>query len=643
MCGLAGLVNFAGDLSPEAMTAKAATMAETLAHRGPDDEGVWASSDGVAAFGFRRLSIIDLSPAGHQPMVRGDGRYVIVFNGEVYNFRELREQLEVLGHTFEGHADSEVAMASCMEWGVEAAIRRFNGMFAMAFWDNHERRLWLVRDRMGVKPLYWAQFGKRFLFGSELKALRAVDGWDPVLDRSSASAFLRHGYCPAPRTIYAGVQQLMPGCFICVSEAGAVSHQYWSLAEVAKFGVSNPLALDEQEAEEGLDNLLRSSVSSRMVADVPVGAFLSSGIDSSTVVAMMCATGGASNVRSFTIGFDDPAYDESARARRIADYLGTNHTELIMQHDAALEMIPSLSEWYDEPFADSSQIPTALVSRLARSQVTVSLSGDGGDELFLGYDRYFAGVDLWRKIQRVPKSLRKPLAGLLKAIPVSGWSAFLQLLPESWRPGSGGEAMHWMAGPLAQEPENLYRQMVSIWPNPENILPGATEARGEMWDSVPEVSGFRVEDLMAYLDGVTYLPDDILTKVDRASMAFGLEAREPLLDYRLVEFAWSLPPSMKMRDGTGKWLLRKVLARYVPTVLTDQPKQGFALPIGDWLRGPLRDWAEDLLAEPSTTNDLLHWPAVNDCWHRHLNGERGRESRLWAILMLQSWRRTWNI
>ena len=640
MCGLAGIVSFDGG-NPDRLKEIASKMAGELFHRGPDGVGIWGDKGGFAALGFRRLSIIDLSETGHQPMISQDGRYALVYNGEVYNFAELRSELLLKGHRFNGSSDSEVVLSACQQWGVIEACKRFNGMFALAFWDSLERKIYLARDRMGVKPLYWGKFGKRTVFASELKALRKVP-WMPVeLNLEATCAYFRYGYYPAPTTVYKGIKKIMPGQVLEISETNETATQFWSLAEVASRGVENSFNGDEHDAVAELDRLLRQSVSSRMVADVPVGAFLSAGIDSSTVVAMMKMSSNSETVKSFTIGFEQTEYDESVRAREIASHLKTDHHELIVLEKDVIDIIPNLSLWYDEPFADSSQIPTALVSQLARSHVKVSLSGDGGDELFYGYDRYFAGAGLSNQLSRIPEPFRRILSKLIEGASDRQLSALLKVLPAGMRPNRGVEAMRWFAGPLGMNATEIYRQMISLWVNPAAVMNGTVEGHGTGWENVPDNIGTKMHNLMPYLDGMTYLPDDILTKVDRASMAFGLEAREPLLDYRLVEFAWALPHSMKSRDGTGKWLLREVLKNYVPTELTNQPKMGFALPIGGWLRGPLRDWAESLLFDVSSDDGLLEKSIIESTWRGHIEGNVGLEAQIWTILMFRSWHQRW--
>ncbi|HEX9702151.1 MAG TPA: asparagine synthase (glutamine-hydrolyzing) [Rhodospirillales bacterium] len=644
MCGLTGFIDLARRTSAEALAERAGAMAATLGHRGPDDAGTWTDAAAGVALGFRRLSIIDLSALGHQPMLSASGRWVIVHNGEVYNFRDLRRELETAGARFKGGSDTEVILAAVEAWGLDAALGRFIGMFAMALWDRQERTLHLVRDRLGVKPLYWGRQGDLVLFGSELKALRAHPGWTPALDRGALSAFFRHAYVPAPHSIYRGIGKVMPGTVVAIGPDGrAETRTYWSMAAARDAGRVSPLDIGEDEATDALDELIRDSVRLRLVADVPLGAFLSGGIDSSTVVAHMQALS-PRPVKTFTIGFKDGAVNEAMDAKKVARHLNTDHTELYVTPEEARAVIPSLADWYDEPFADASQVPTALVSRLARQAVTVSLSGDGGDEAFGGYDRYVQGRDLWARLAAIPAPLRPLVAGLVRALPVALWDALFAAVPRRLTPGQKGRTMHWLAGNLtAGDFDAFFRRLVGIWDAPGALVPGAPEASAPAWEKGGDVAGENgAVERMMFLDSVTYLPDDILVKLDRASMAFSLEAREPLLDHRLFEFAWRLPVGLKVRGGSGKRLLRRVLARYVPPALTERPKQGFSLPLGDWLRVPLRDWAEDLLSEKRLGADgVLDPKPIGDAWRRLIAGEPGADARIWTVLMFQAWRARW--
>jgi asparagine synthase (glutamine-hydrolysing) len=643
MCGIAGLWDRRGRSAPADIAGRVAAMTAALTHRGPDDADVWRSPEAALALGHRRLSIVELSPAGAQPMVSACGRLVISYNGEVYNADDLRAELMAAGRHFRGRSDTEVIVEGAAEWGVAATVERLIGMFAIALWDREARVLSLVRDRLGIKPLYWAEFSGRLLFGSELKALRAEPSWSPELDRDALAAYLRFGYVPAPQAIYRFVQKLPAGTILTVPAAGPPTlAAYWSLADIACRGQEARFPGDEAAAAEALEALLRDAVGRRMAADVPLGAFLSGGIDSSTVVALMQAQS-ARPVRTFSIGFRERDYDEGQNASAVARHLGTDHTELYASPRHALDVIPRLPEMYDEPFADSSQIPTYLVSQMTRAYVTVALSGDGGDELFGGYTRYFRTRQLARAIAAAPLPLRALAAGGMRALSPGAWSALGALIPEPHRPALFGDKMHKLAGILGQaDRHSLYRDIVSLWPDPAAILVGGSEKAGPLDDpALPALLPDPVER-MQYLDTLTYLPDDILTKLDRASMAVSLEARVPLIDHRLVAFSWTLPPAMKAAGGVGKRVLRRVLYRHVPRQLVDRPKMGFAMPVAQWLRHELREWAEDLLAERALAEGGVFAPEpIRRRWREHLDGSRNWQASLWAVLMFQAWQRRW--
>jgi asparagine synthase (glutamine-hydrolysing) len=645
MCGLTGYWKTAGE-SASAMEAIVVGMASRISHRGPDDQGVWVDADAGITLAHRRLSILDLSPQGHQPMVSRCGRYVIAFNGEVYNFAGIKAELEqsVGAQAWRGHSDTEVMLSTIAAWGLEAALGKFVGMFAFALWDRETRVLSLARDRMGEKPLYYGWQGETFLFGSELKALKAHPAFRAEIDREALALFLRHNAIPAPHSIYRGIHKLPPGTLLQI-QAGlkeARPRVYWSIRSVAEDGQRNPFSGSDAEATAELKRLFSHAVGEQMVADVPLGAFLSGGVDSSAVVALMQAQS-VRPVRTFTIGFHEAGYNEAEHAHAVAAHLGTEHTELYVTAEQAMAVIPRLPLLYDEPFADSSQIPTFLVSELARGHVAVSLSGDGGDELFGGYNRYFWAVNIWKRVGWAPLPLRAAMAGVLTTFPPAVWnSAFKGLarfLPAGLRYANPGDKLHKLAEILAvRSPEEIYLGLVSHWKRPEDVVRGAHEPATiltdpKLWADLPDF-----ESRMMYLDQMTYLPDDILTKVDRAAMGVSLEARVPMLDHRVVEFAWSLPLSMKIRHGQGKWLLRQLLYQYVPSSLIERPKMGFGVPVDIWLRGPLKDWAETLLDENRLRRDGYFNPVpIREKWAEHLAGRRNWSYYLWDVLMFQAW------
>jgi asparagine synthase (glutamine-hydrolysing) len=639
MCGIAGFIGAApgsdiGDI--------AEAMAKSIAYRGPDDQGIWTDGECETALVHRRLSIIDLSAAGHQPMLSADERYVISYNGEVYSFQPIAAELAARGHKFRGHSDTEVILESFAVNGIEATLKRMIGMFAIALWDRRDRTLTLMRDRLGIKPLYWAKFGNTFLFGSELKALRAHQGWTPRIDQSAVAAFLRHNYIPAPRTIYEGVYKLEPGTVLTLPWRGEPKiSRFWDARSVARDCSHNPLEGSDAELTEQLESLLKDAVGRRMIADVPLGAFLSGGVDSSTVVALMQAAK-SGTVKSFSIGFDIEGYNEAPHAAAVARHLQTDHTELTVTSKAALDVIPRLADFYDEPFADSSQIPTYLVSAMTRKHVTVALSGDGGDELFAGYNRYQLTQRFWRSLSLMPRAVRKGAAAALTAVRPDRWTQLLSALPPRLRPPQAGDKVHKAAAVLRLDSADaVYRRLVSHW-EPSEIMPQAAEPRSILDDATVAKDFPDLLERMQFLDLVTYLPDDILTKVDRASMAVALEARVPLIDHRVVEFAWRLPENVKVRNGTSKWLLRQVLYRHVPPELIERPKMGFGIPLGEWLRGPLRDWAETLLNEQRLRQaGLLDAGMVRRYWADHLDGRRNWQYLLWDVLMLEAWRERW--
>lgn len=651
MCGITGFWDTSRQKSALEMQAIAQKMSDALLHRGPDDGGAWVDAAAGIALGHRRLAIVDLSPQGHQPMVSANGRYIIVFNGEIYNFLDLRRELERLGHRFRGSSDTEVMLAAFTEWGLQQAVQQFNGMFAFALWDCQERVLHLCRDRLGEKPLYYGWMGKTLLFGSQLKALKAYPHFQSEINRDALALFLRHNYIPTPYSIYQGIYKLPPATVLTWNggETRSSPIPYWSAKQIAESGVTHPFAGSESEAAEKLEALLQEAVKLRMLADVPLGAFLSGGIDSSTIVAMMQRVS-SQPVKTFTIGFYENSYNEAAYAKAVAQHLGTDHTELYVTPEEALAVIPKLPTLYDEPFSDSSQIPTFLVSQLARGQVTVALSGDGGDELFGGYNRYFLVSKIWQQIGWIPSTLRQFAGDALTSLSSDKWNqAFSHvdsLLPAQLKHPNPGDKIHKLAEILAMpNPDAMYRSFVSHWKNPEVLVIGSREPPTVLTDSLRWAHLPSFIQRMMYLDTVSYLPDDILVKVDRASMGVALEARVPLLDHRLVEFALRLPLSMKINNSGGKWLLREILCKYVPRNLIERPKMGFGVPIDRWLRGSLRDWAEELLCSDRLQQDgFFNAQPIRQKWKEHLEGDdsdglrqRNWQYYLWDVLMFQAW------
>jgi asparagine synthase (glutamine-hydrolysing) len=641
MCGIVGILLAPHAVDPRRL-AEVEAMAATLHHRGPDSSGAWVDHDAGIALGHRRLAIVDLSEAGHQPMLSHSARLVMTFNGEVYNFAELRPELEYLGHRFRGQSDSEVMLSAFESFGIEEALKRFAGMFAIGLWDRKRRILHLIRDRLGKKPLYVALLPGALLFASELKAILAYPGFRPRVDPKALAMVLRHGWVPDQCCIWEGVFKLPPGTMLSVrgddlaAGDGAWLRQraraWWSLAEVAEAGQHAPLDLKPPELEGELDRLLRTVVRQRMVADVPLGAFLSGGIDSTTVVALMQAQS-ARPVRTFTIGFGEAGYDEACHASKLARHLGTEHTEFRLTPAETLAVIPELPRIWDEPFADESQIPTLLLARLARQHVTVALSGDGGDECFGGYARHFMTARL-APILRLPSMLRRVAASGLLMLRPGVWDELLRglPLPAAMRPSLRGENLQKCARVLEITDErDLYELLTTLSPSPMTLDPGEVDAT-----RVPPLSD--AVSRLIYRDMADYLPGDILVKLDRATMAASLEGRSPFLDHRMVEFAWRLPTAVKVRGGQGKWLLRRVLRRYLPKALFERPKQGFNVPIGAWLIGPLREWAEELLDGSRIRRDgFLDDVRVQAYWHEHLSGRSDRAGELWAILMVQAW------
>ena len=649
MCGLAGFMHLPGALASDQAGHLLQEMTTTIAHRGPDSDGHWTDTDAGIALGHRRLAIIDLTAAGHQPMASASGRYMVTYNGEIYNHATLRQSLEEAGAGAEwrGHSDTETMLRGFEVWGVKETLERTEGMFAMALWDRETRRLTLARDRMGEKPLYygWQGAGKDrcFLFGSELSALRAHPVCGHDIHRPALAQLLRHGHVGEGLSILKGIYKLPPGHLMELSAQTTEpqSHPYWDAATLsAERAPGTTVPADPQMATDALEKLLLSATEQQMMAsDVPLGAFLSGGIDSSLVVGLMQSISDRP-VHTFSIGFHEARYNEAGFAKEVAAHLGTHHTEQYVGEDELLQVVPKLAAMFSEPFADSSQIPTYMVSALARQHVTVALSGDGGDELFGGYDRYRQFGGMMQKLGRISTPLRRLGAAALCAVPAGFWNTVLEpLRPTPQGKETNGQRLHRLADYAASPSiDALHRKLVSRWRFPDTGVTDALEPQSLLADHLPPRGDLSDTERMMQLDILTYLPDDILAKVDRASMAVALESRAPMLDHRVAEFAMATPLDMKLRDGKSKWLLRQVLYRYVPPELIERPKMGFEVPIGLWLRGPLRDWATALLECDRLTREGYFNPqTVTHMWQQHLKGSHNWGLQLWPVLMFQAW------
>ncbi|MGI9500851.1 MAG: asparagine synthase (glutamine-hydrolyzing) [Geminicoccaceae bacterium] len=645
MCGFTGFIDLKKRYDADELQRQVTDMAGALAARGPDDSQIWTDEAAGIALGFRRLAVIDLSPSGRQPMVSSDGRYVIAYNGEVYNGSALRPRLQAEGIAFRGRSDTEVLLEASAVFGVERAISEAVGMFAAAIWDRNTREITLFRDRLGIKPLYWARIGDVLFFGSQPKSFFPHPDWRGEIDPDSLASYCRFSALPAPLSIFRNCRQLLPGQLLRISADGAVEEKsYWDPIEIVGKAMASPLSGNDDELLDGLEHHLKEAVCQRTQADVPLGAFLSGGIDSSIVVALMQAASHRP-VKTFSIGFKETGFDEAPFARQVANHLKTDHHEVYVESAAARDVIADLPELYDEPFADSSQIPTYLVSKMARAHVTVCLSGDGGDELFGGYGRYAHTIAHLGDRGRLPSVLQKPVADMAPLLSPKSWDRLARLLPRRCRPVAFGERLHRLADRLRPDwPDRFYLNQMSHWVEPANLVHGSRERLADIWTGAASALHPDFHDRMQFIDMVSYLPHDILTKVDRASMAVGLEARVPLIDHRVVEHSWRLPRRMKVRDGVSKWALRQILYRHVPKSMIERPKMGFGIPLQEWLRGPLKEWAADLLSERRLKEEGIFDPLpIRERWDQHQSGTADWHYPLWTILMFQAWKQHWRI
>lgn len=650
MCGLTGFWDTQGNISKDELTSLIKKMSDQITNRGPDSSGTWCNDSIGIAFGHRRLSIVDLSESGNQPMLSSSGQLVLSYNGEIYNTSELRSELKKVNKNlkFRGDSDTEVLLEAFELWGTKTTCERLIGMFAISLWDNEQKKLYLIRDRLGIKPLYWGYSCGVLFFGSQPKSFIPHPKWHPEMDPQALTSYFRFNYIPSPSSIFKGIQKLVPGTILSFDSKGnQEAIQFWSFEKIALEGLASRYQ-DGKQSEELLINeleiLLKDAVKRHAIADVPLGAFLSGGIDSSTVVALIQSQV-RQPIKTFSIGFYENSYDEAKYAAKIAKHLGTNHTEFYLDSNLAQKIITDIPNWYDEPFADPSQIPTFIISKLAKQQVTVSLSGDGGDELFAGYDRYFRAQTLWQKTRFLPNWLNHLTATSILNISTTQWDNIFNLIPYKFSSKSFGHELHKLAKILkCPSSEHFYRKLVSRWECPEELVLIGKEFLSYPWNSPKLKSIDHFIERMQYIDTLTYLPDYILAKVDRASMAVGLEVRVPILDHRVVEFAWKLPLTMKCRHGQGKWLLKQVLYRHVPEELVNRPKMGFDIPLDHWLRGPLREWAEYLLDEKKLKSAMILNPSlIIKIWQEHLSGKRNRGFSLWSVLMFQTWKEHWKI
>jgi asparagine synthase (glutamine-hydrolysing) len=639
MCGIVGFWDFKKRHGQTFLEKTVQKMADQIAHRGPDSFGLWVDERQGIALGHRRLSIVDLSPTGHQPMISRSERYIIIYNGEIYNAEEIRSKLIPLGYTFKGTSDTEVILEACDAWGVEKTASELIGMFAFSLWDQKERKLFIVRDRLGIKPLYWGFHNDVLFFGSQLKNFRPHPSFTPVLNQDAVASYLKFNYVPTPSCVFQDFYKLKPGHILSIDQnKNIVETQFWDLRQIILKGKSNLQKASPLEIQDQLETLMKDAVKRRMIADVPLGAFLSGGIDSSTVVALMQAQS-STPVKTFTIGFVEDQYNEAHYAKKVADHLKTEHYEHYLKAEEAFDIIPNLPEWFDEPFADSSQIPTYLVSKLARQHVTVSLSGDGGDELFAGYNRYKFANRMWGYLKYFPSPLKSALKKMIESLPPQRWNSLLPFLSPLLKIQNPGDKLHKLAKVLHfSDLQQLYENLISQWLPPANIFLQGQDRF--IWPQQEK----KLNDIenMQFMDMLTYLPDDILAKVDRASMAVSLEARVPLLDHRLVEFIWSIPDHLKIHNGQTKWILRQILNKYVPSHLFERPKVGFGIPLGEWLQGPLKNWASELLTPEKLQINGFNANPILEQWNNHQKGYQNWQYSLWTVLMFQSWMQAWN-
>ncbi len=645
MCGIAGLYTF--DPRPDRIQIHntVQNMTDALQHRGPDDDGIWQDPNMPLALGHRRLSILDLSPLGKQPMESTSSRYIIAFNGEIYNFKTIRSELEISSKiNFRGHSDTEVLLSAIDHWGLQETLKKLNGMFAFALWDRKAKALYFVRDRFGKKPLYIGWAGSTLVFGSELKALCTHTDFNRDISREALTSYLRFGYVPAPFSIYKHVWQLLPGSCIALDIAmlrpgqdlSALMEYYWRPKDALEKAGKSPIT-PGHDMVDNLETILSDCVKDRMVSDVPLGAFLSGGLDSSAIVSLM-QKNSTTPVKTYTIGFEEQGFNEAEHAKDIAAHLGTDHHELYLKPEQALDLIPQMPHIYDEPFADASALPSYLISKFARDSVTVALSGDGGDEMFGGYNRHITGPKAWNIAQNhIPAPLRAPLSDTIKTIPPHIWDKFRKKRPQF------GNHMHKFANILTKQSESdVYLSLVSTFQNPKEIMKDGYEEPIPLVDPALQIENLSFAEDMMYWDTLSYLNGDILPKVDRSSMATGLEARAPFLDRRIYDYVWRLPLDVKINNGQGKWLLRQLLKRHVPDTLFSRPKQGFSVPIAKWIREDLKDWAEDLLDEKFLQKqNLFDYKEVRTLWEQHLKGQGAHAQKLWTILMFQAWYKHW--